>query len=98
MTLSICITNQGSLIPGPTVSFYSDVDQYTTPIIENVPWADVLNCPYSLINVPDNTQNIKIVDPSSNCCTVIPVTSLNLCSDCNFTFLVPYALIFKIEI
>ena len=86
MTLSICITNQGSLIPGPTVSFYSDVDQYTAPIIENVPWADVLNCPYLLINVPDNTQNIKIVDPSSNCCTVIPVTSLNLCSDCNFTF------------
>lgn len=86
MTLSICITNQGSLIPGPTVSFYSDVDQYTTPIIEDVPWADVLNCPYLLINVPDNTQNIKIVDPSSNCCTVITVTDINLCADCNFTF------------
>jgi hypothetical protein len=86
MTLSICITNQGSLIPGPTVSFYSDVDDYTAPIIENVPWSDVLNCPYLLANVPDNTQNIKIVDPSSNCCTVIPVTDLNLCTTCNFTF------------
>ena len=87
---SFCLTNIGNLPSNTTLSFYSNVDGYTTPLFgqSSVPLLSVTgaNCPYTLTNVTDGTTTIKVQTSSGNCCAVINVSPNNPCSFCNLGF------------
>jgi len=87
---SFCLTNTGSLPQNTTLSFYSNVDGYTTPLIgqSSVPLLSVTgnNCPYTLTNVLDGTTTIKVQSSTGNCCAVINISPNNPCSFCNIGF------------
>jgi hypothetical protein len=87
---SFCLTNTGNLPSNTTLSFYSNVDGYTNPLIgqSSVPLFSVtgVNCPYTLTNVPDGTTTIKVQSSTGNCCAVINVSPNNPCSFCNIGF------------
>jgi len=85
---SFCLTNIGSLLPNTTLTFYSNVDGYTTPIISGVPVLSVTppNCPYTLNGVYDGTTTIKVESLSGNCCAVIDISPNNPCSFCDLGF------------
>ena len=87
---SFCLTNIGNLPSNTTLSFYSNVDGYTTPLIgqSSVPLLSVTgaNCPYTLTNVLDGTTTIKVQTSAGNCCAVINVSPNNPCSFCNIGF------------
>jgi hypothetical protein len=85
---SFCLTNIGNLLPNTTLTFYSNADGYTLPIISGVPVLSVTppNCPYTLNGVYDGTTTIKVESLSGNCCAVINITPNDPCTFCNLGF------------
>lgn len=84
---SFCITNTGNLLPGTSVNFFSNLDDYTTPFQTNILLSDITspNCPYVLSNIPDGTTTIQLLDVNSSCCVTIPISTF-ICDDCDFGF------------
>lgn len=85
---SFCLTNIGNLLPNTTLTFYSNADGYTVPIVSGVPVLSVTppNCPYTLTGVYDGTTTIKVESLSGNCCAVINITPNDPCTFCNLGF------------
>jgi hypothetical protein len=84
--VSICLTNQGSLSLGPTLTIYGNPISPLNPgnFIRTVSKTSITgaNCPYSF-SVPLGTQTIRIFDPVSFCYVDIPVSDNNVCNSCS---------------
>jgi hypothetical protein len=74
LSVSICITAGTSSLN--IVNIYSNVDSYATPVQQNIPIASLIapNCPY-VLDVPNNTSIIRILDNTTRCRLDIPLTS-----------------------
>ena len=83
---STCLRYTSAPPLGTTINIYSDVDSYSSIIVE-VPTSDIIdgNCPYTFL-VPDGTTNIRLLDPTSGCYSDIPIRNNDLCVTCNLDF------------
>ena len=81
-----CLTYTGTTNLSSTLEVYVDSDSYSS-LFTTVSLSDITtNCPYYFINVPDGTNNIKLLDPISCCYCLIPVQSNDLCTTCDLNF------------
>lgn len=81
-----CLTYTGTTTLGNTIEVYVDSDSYGS-LFTTVSLTDITtNCPYYFLNVPDGTNNIKLLDPVSCCYCIIPVQSNDLCTTCDLNF------------
>jgi hypothetical protein len=88
MNAYICITEPGSGLTQPITGFtiYSNVDNYLTPLVSNVPITNFTgsSCPYVLANVPEGTTTLRLYDFGAGCCIDIPYSDgFNICDICN---------------
>lgn len=81
-----CLTYTGTTTLSSTLEVYVDSDSYSS-LFTTVNLSDITtNCPYYFINVPNGTNNIKLLDPISCCYCLIPVQSNDLCTTCDLNF------------
>jgi hypothetical protein len=81
-----CLTYTGTTNLSSTLEVYVDSDSYSS-LFTTVSLSDITtNCPYYFINVPNGTNNIKLLDPVSCCYCLIPVQSNDLCTTCDLNF------------
>lgn len=85
---STCLTYTGTTPLGGFITIYSNVS--ALPIQTGVPLADLTgpNCPY-IIEVPDGTTSLTLVDIPTYCEVQIPIISSDFCVTCNLDFDVP---------
>jgi len=87
MEAYICITNTGTT-PLTGFTIFSNVDNYQTPIISNVPISNFIppQCPYILSGVPENATILRLfcfTGETEGCCIDIPYSDgFNICDIC----------------
>jgi hypothetical protein len=85
---STCLTYTGTTPLGGFITIYSNVSGI--PIQTGVPLADLTgpNCPY-IIEVPDGTTSLTLVDIPTYCEVQIPIVSSDFCVTCDLDFDIP---------
>jgi hypothetical protein len=85
---STCLTYTGTTPLGGFITIYSNVSGI--PLQVGVPLADITgpNCPY-IIEVPDGTTSLTLVDIPTYCEVQIPVISSDFCVTCDLNFDIP---------
>jgi hypothetical protein len=83
MIVSICITNLGTQPLVGIFDIYAAPD-FSNPILSDIPGTSLSgnSCPYNL-SVPDGTTTIRVRD-RSGCSIDVPVTSNDICINCDF--------------
>jgi hypothetical protein len=86
----LCLTDLGGFELTDLVNIYSNVDGFTTPIVQDVLIESMASseesCPYLLTDVPEGTTQIYIETVGGEVCLYLPFQEINLCEDCDFGF------------
>lgn len=86
--VSFCLTNTGNQQLGGVFDIFADPNpSFSSPLLANISGflLSGSSCPYTF-DVPDGTIRIRVRDQLTSCAIDLPISSNEVCLDCNFGF------------